>query len=258
MNLLPNEPASIAKILDASFKLFKVSFKKTIGFGLLIGLISAGVGILAALVAQGFIGSGAAIESGIGILLPVLMFLGLLSYFWLYGALIFRIDDVVKQGDASFSEALGVGLQKFPTMLLGALLYSLAIILGLVVLVVPGLILSLSLFFYAYYIVLEDYSAYQSLKASHKLVWKDWWRTAGVFTVPGVLAIIIIMGFGVIAGFLGGYSDNELISWPDIFVNILMGIFYQYFYALGYVQFHDLKLRKSGSDLEARMADMSH
>ena len=144
-------------------------------------------------------------------------------------------------------------------MLFAVVLYSIAVLLGIIALIIPGLILSLSLFFYAYFIVLEDKSAYQSLKASHKLVWKDWWRTAGVFTVPGVIALIAVFGLGAVAGFLEVFdSDNYTNYGVEAIFNLLSGVFYQYFYVLGYVQYYDLKLRKTGSDLEARMVDMGN
>ncbi len=259
MSLLPEEPVSIAKVLDTSFILFKISFKKTVGFGLLLGLISAIIGLMSSLHIEGLIEQGSYTDGRIAILILGLAFVGFLSAFWLYGALIYRIDDIAQGGDASFGEALGVGLKKFPVMLFAVVLYSIAVLLGIIALVIPGLILSLSLFFYAYFIVLEDQSAYQSLKSSHKLVWKDWWRTAGVFTVPGVIAVIAVLGLGAVAGFLGGFDpDSDLDYWLEAGFNFLSGIFYQFFYVLGYVQFHDLKLRKTGSDLEARMADMGN
>ena len=251
MNLLPNEPVSIAKILDTSFKLFKASFKKTIGFGILFGLISVGFSIAGNFLIQGIDSSG--MESGNMVLFSIIMFLGFLSFFWLYAAMIHRIDNVARQHDDTFTESLGVGLKKFPAMLLAVFLYSIAVGFGMVLLIIPGIILALSLFFYAYYIVLEDNSAYQSLKASHKLVWKDWWRTMGVFTVPGILMMVIYFAFGMLMAFTG-INPNE-ISWVEITMNLFSGVFSMYLYVLGYVQYHDLKLRKSGSDLEARMVE---
>ncbi len=259
MSLLPEEPVSIAKILDASFKLFKTSFKKTVGFGLLLGLLSSVIGLITSLHVEGLIQPGAIVDGQWAVLMIGLVAIGFSLSFWFYGALIYRIDDIAQGGDASFGDALAVGLKKFPVMLFAVVLYSIAVLLGIIALVIPGLILSLSLFFYAYFIVLEDQNAYQSLKSSHKLVWKDWWRTAGVFTVPGVIAVIVVIGLGAVAGFLGGFdADSNMDSWLEAVFNLLSGIFYQYFYVLGYVQYHDLKLRKTGSDLEARMADMGN
>lgn len=251
MSLLAKEPASIAKVLDASFKLLKASFPKIIGFGILIGLISAGLSISGTLFTQGVGASG--IESSGLIVFFIILLIGFLFFFGLYAAMIYRIDNVANQRDDSFGEAMGVAVRKFPVMLLAAFLYSIAVMLGMVLLVIPGLILTLSLFFYAYYIVLEDRSAYQSLKASHKLVWKDWWRTMGVFTVPGVLMLIVYFAFGMLMAYTG-INENE-INWVEVVMNLFTGLFTLYFYVLGYVQFHDLKLRKSGSDLEARMAE---
>lgn len=249
MSLLPQEPSSIAKVLDSSFKLYKASFMKIIGFAIAIALINMVSGFSAKLIEvdeNNFTG----IPENIGAF-GVIMLIIMVVSFIIYGALIYQIDQIARYQDCSFSEALGVGLKKSPKMFLAAFLYGFAILIGTLLLVIPGIILSLSLVFYSYYIVLEDLPAYQSLKTSHKLVWQDWWRTFAVFTVPGIILVILFVGFGAVTAFLA--SDGGDSTLIELVLYLFYGIFLPYFYTLGYVQYHDLKLRKSGSDLEARM-----
>lgn len=253
MSLLAQEPVSIAKVLDTSFKLYKASFTKVIGLGMLCGVVSAGFGLFTSSMLQGM---GEGDMTAINDNLP--QFLIGLAVVWVfififYSAIIYRIDNVAMQHEDGFSEAVLLGLRKSPAMLLAVFLYYIVTVIGLVLLIIPGLILMMSLFLFGYFIILENKSAYQSLKGSHKLIWKDWWRTMAIFTVPGVLLIIIYIAFGVLMAFMG--LGEDIISGAEVILNLFSGVYMPFFLVLGYVQFHDLKLRKSGSDLEARMAE---
>jgi hypothetical protein len=62
--------------------------------------------------------------------------------------------------------------------------------------------------------------------------------------------IIFIMAAGALGAFFGD-SHKSLV---DVVTNLLSAFISPYFITLAYVQFHDLKLRKSGSDLEMRLA----
>lgn len=252
MNLLPEEPSSIAKVLDTSFKLYKSTFSRVIGYSMMAALISAVVAYVMSSIMQDIAQTGDMSD-----LLDVsFLYIGGIFIAWglmfaFFSAEIYRIDNFARQQEDTFSEALIVGFRKLPAMLLAVFLYYIAVVLGMLLLIIPGLILLISLFLYSYYIVLEDNSAFQALKASHKVIWNDWWRTVTVFTVPGILLVIIYFIYGLLVGFLG-FDDNE-IQLIELVLNLFSGLYMPYFLSLGYVVYHDLKLRKSGSDLEARM-----
>jgi len=163
--------------------------------------------------------------------------------------MISRIDNLVHEKDDSIAGAIALGLKKLPSMLLASVLYTLALIVGSLLLVIPGLILSLSLAFFAYLLILENEGAYQSLKSSHKLVWGNWWRTATVFMVVIMIVFVLI---GIIAGATGSLDQEFGIF--DVITNLFAAIYMPYFYCLAYVQYRDLKLRAYGGDLEARLA----
>lgn len=250
MQYLASQPVSVAKILDTSFKLYKASFAKLLGYFLILTALYMLMSYF------------------VDVLMPIpdtptelpnfedmpkvsgVFFLGSLLSLIIYSAIIYRIDNIAHDRDDSFSEGLGVGLKTFPKMIIAVILYSIALVLGLILLIVPGLILSLSLYLYIYFIVLDDMGGYESLKASHDLVWGQWWKTATVFTIPGVIFIVIFGLMGMLAGFLG--NDNTTLI--EIITNLLSAFATPFFVIVGYVLYNDLKLRKSGSDLEMRLA----
>ncbi len=254
MSLLAEQPNTIGKVLDTSFKLYALSFKKLIGLALIIAVLALVFNLVVQTTMSG-LQTGAEDPSAFLQALPVFLVVVLiygLATIILYAAMVYRIDNLVHDREDGFAEAIMLGLKKLPAMLLAAILYMLACMGGMLLLVVPGIILSLSLVFYPFLLILENESALQSLKSSHKLVWGNWWRTMTVFMVPGILLVIVFFILGFLAAAIGGL--NQGFSWFDVVNNLFVAIYLPYFYGLGYVQYHDLKLRAYGGDLEARMA----
>ena len=259
MRLLASQPVSIAKILDTSIKLYVASFNKLIGFFLIMAAFYIATGLFTQQLIRGQTANPAEAQPAVLANLPlfwgfVLVFT--LMSFVLYIAMVYRIDNVVNEREDSFMEALQVGFKKFPSMILAVFLYSIAMTVGLILLVVPGVILSLSLAFYLYFIVVDSLGGYAALKASHSLVWGNWWRTMTVFMAPFIVIMIIFMTVGLLIGFLGAVfiQNPASASILGIVNNIVSAFITPYFFTLGYVQFNDLKLRKFGSDLAGRLS----
>ena len=120
----------------------------------------------------------------------------------------------------------------------------------------------LSLLFYALCIVLEGDGVLESLRHSHRLVWGNWWRTAVIVTVVFVVyyviylavevpfAVVDQMVFATELGDLPGFGQTILSMVGDIIATVLT---FPLMTAVFVAVFHDLKLRKEGQDLEARV-----
>ncbi len=260
MQILPNQPASMTQVLATSIKLYSACFSKLLGLILALAVFLVSLGLFSDLIIG--IPETASAAEGMAFLivkLPSLLSVGFvmsLLSFVLYSAMIYRIDNAVNQREDTVLQALQVGLDKFLPMLVATILYSLAVMIGFVALAIPGLILSLSLSFYLYFIVIDNMGGYASLRASHNLVWANWWRTASVFTVPGIVLTIIYLSLFFVPGIMGDALDSS--PWFTTFFNalgnILCAFISPYFFTLGYVQCHDLKLRQFGADLAGRLA----
>lgn len=251
MSLLATQPVSIAKILDNSIKLYTAAFPKLIGFFLILAVFYISLGLLGQAMVSGQ--STAPAEAYLLGMMPMLMaliFIFSLLSFVFYLAMIYRVDNVANQREDSFIEAMKVGFKKFPSMFLAIIIYIIVVTVGLLLLVVPGIILMLSMAFYLYFIVIDSLGGYAAIKASHSLVWGHWWRTMAVFMAPGIVLVVLYAGCLMLAGFLGA-KDSAFLGGIS---NLLSAFITPYFYTLGYVQFQDLKLRKLGADLEARLA----
>jgi hypothetical protein len=124
--------------------------------------------------------------------------------------------------------------------------------------VIPGVILMLSLAFYQMLIVVDGNRTFASLRASHRLVWGNWWRTATVFLVPAVLYLVIYVVLALVLGMVIPFTDGEggrtTLEFAINVMTIGVGTFSMpLFYSVALAQLNDLKLRKQGLDLEARI-----
>ncbi|WP_031432342.1 hypothetical protein [Methylomarinum vadi] len=254
MSLLAEHPNTIAKVLDSSFKLYLLSFRKLIGMALIIAAAAMVFNVVVQMTMPTLQNSGndpAAMQS-LPLLFGALLVYGLTAMI-LYVAMVYRIDNLLHENEDSFAEAIMLGVKKLPSMLWATILYMLALAVGSLLLVIPGIILWLSLAFFPYVLVVDGEGAYQSLKSSHQLVWGNWWRTMTVFMVPGIIIMIVFFMLGIIAGVTGSLVPQGF-NWFDAVSNLFVAIYLPYFYCLGYVQYRDLKLRAYGGDLEARLA----
>jgi len=254
MQIVPDQPASIAKVLYISIKLYGACFGKLMGLILALTVFLVSLGLFSDLVIgmpeTGNEGEGLGfLVAKLPLLLSVVFVLCILS-FVLYSSMIYRIDNVVNQREDTVLQALQFGLEKFLPMLVAVIVYSLAVTVGLALFVIPGLILSLSLAFYLYFIVIENRGGYASLRASHDLVWGYWWRTMSVFSIPGAVLVLFYSGLFIALGLMGGGLDSPPgpTALFNAFGNILSALITPYFFTLGYVQYHDLKLRQNGTN----------
>jgi len=257
MQFLASEPVSIGKILDISIRLYRVSFNKLVGLILLMTAIYVSQSLMTERLIGDPSAGGAEAHALMLSKLPMAMgyiLISSLAVFVIQLAAIYRIDNIIQQREDSFIEALLFGFKKFPAMLLGVILYTLAIMGGTILLVVPGIVLTLSMMFYIYFIAVDSLGAYASLKASHNLVWGHWWRTLSVYMAPGIITTAVFFALVTLLAFLGASDSTAANLMTTVISDLALAVFMPYFFVLGYVQFHDLKLRKSGGDLALRLA----
>jgi len=263
MEILPSKPVSIAKVLAISIHLYAASFDRLLKFfvalaapacliGLLVYFVSA---MFAAQLKLGVDGHNANPVVGLVVLVlgAIVMLVTLILYVVSYPSLVYRITNEPLAQDTSFLQTLSAGLKKMPSIILAVIMLTAALLLGYVFFIVPGVILSVSTAFYIYFIVIESLGAYESLKASHKLVWGNWWRTLVIFTIPFAGAIVLYLGIGFILAFV--IPKHSFI--PSLINLVLSAFTLPYFFTLGFVQFNDLKLRQAQAETDQEMPKMT-
>jgi uncharacterized membrane protein len=179
---------------------------------------------------------------------------------WFTLALV-RTQIEVTRGNAGISglAQLGTVLRQVPGALLGTLLIGLAVVGGMILLVIPGLILLIRWVLVSPALVDRDRGIFDAIGTSWNYVRGHWWRTATILTVVGVVAVIVAMVIGMVFGFIGATAHldrvtlllgaqitsaaSQVLYWPAI-VSALVAVY------------QDLKLRKEGGDIEARLQTM--
>jgi len=262
------QPSGIGRVLDSGFKLFAASLKPV----LLLIIATAIINVIMQYAmfqtmapAQQYTTQEEMAQYMAGIV-PQLV--GISIIIWLvsiilYNAILSRVGEVAKGGNGELYDALITGIRKAFPVFIAAILYSLAISVGFVLLVIPGLILMITLLFFQVLIVVDDEGIIASLKTSHALVWGNYWRTTAVIMIPFFIIYALIMVVAFAAGFFGAFNTPDMVDGQmhmtfgvfDIAMAAVSVLMVPLLDSIFVAHVNDLKLRKSGSDLEQRMGD---
>jgi hypothetical protein len=156
--------------------------------------------------------------------------------FWLQGALVLAIDDVRDgRADLSLSETLDRVSPRLGTLALAGLLAGIAIGLGLLLLIVPGLYLLTIWLVIIPAIMLEGCGVSESFGRSQELVRGYGWSVFGVI----VLTVLIFIGVAIVFGILDGVLDSR---WASFALNIVLQTLTAPFLALAWTTtYYDLR-----------------
>ena len=285
MFTLASQPQGIGRNLDNGFRLMFA------GLGaaaiLLFILIVLDV-ILFAVFGAGVLGMLAQLETG---QLPqggYGMFAVFIIIFYIINlmfnnAITAKYGSVAYSQDMSIGQAIGVGAKKILPVFVFAILYALILLvasiplfilisifppqdivgaLALIIGLIPPMIFGLTLIFGTYLIIIDDAGIFEAISRSHKLVWGNWWRTFLYLTILIIILIAVMftiqLTFGLIIGFVASSAPGEgnmtFMIIMQVLNQIISLVFIPVMVALLIPYFHDLKLRKEGSDLVARVS----
>ncbi len=267
MSIQPSQPQSIGGVLDTTFQLYKASLLKLITLSLLLVLASCLQYIY--IFARGANPADPLVMLNLmtswGYWLSILA--GVIGSTWITAATYLKVAAIGTDGDLGIGAALQASLPRLPALVVMMILFMLALMIGTLLLIIPGIILMVSLLLCYPAALFDNKGPVSALSESHRLVWGNWWRTFAILSVGLIILIVIYLIVativGVIAPFLmGGAAAAEevalyaLVSVGLIFVflSLLLTPFY---ISLGIAIYWDLKLRKDGGDLAARVGALN-
>lgn len=190
---------SAGGILGESWSLYTKFFRRFFVVAVIVYLI---VNLLNAVVATLF-GHGV----GIALLLALITaVVSLVGTFWLQGALVFAVDDV---RDGTIDTTIGQVFERvrpyLGALIVAGILAGLAVAIGLVLLIVPGLILLTWWCLIVPVIVLEGKQVGESFSRSRSLVRGHGWTVFGVVVITAILTGIASGIIQSIFSFLGSF-----------------------------------------------------
>lgn len=250
----PAKPQDIGGILDAGFRLYARGLKGV----LLLTFMSSLISVLPSVV-MGFLpmmGQDMGNIMRVAIAMVVLVPLYILVTLSIMAAVIAKLAARAEGRSLGMGEAIRHGLRVFLKVLASGILYGLAVIGGFVLLIIPGVYISLALMLGMYAIILDNLGPLEALRRSHHLVKGNWWRTAVVITIPMMIYGSLIFGLQVPLAFAAmSFQNNILLSTLITQLgNLIMGtLLSPMIYAVTICLYRDLKLRKEGGDLLVRI-----
>jgi hypothetical protein len=180
----------------------------------------------------------------------LLTLLGIATYLVFYVALIVSINGVASARTVSTGAAIGCGIKKLPSAVLLGVLIVCIVLLGLLLLLVPGLYWAgtLSLAFIA--LGVEDTGVSQSMAVSRGLIKGHWWRAATlisyIFLIASVAYLVVLLVNGLI--FLGLGAAGPATTVVSQVIGVAVGTLLTPLYFAVYVAlYYDLKLRKAAA-----------
>ncbi len=256
----PSEPLSIGGVLDSGIQLFKDSVARVFPLSLAAGLLSTLPEIVTRLTGLGSVES-ALLGGSMGIVLATVLITFLLTMA-AYLAVLAMLDAIAANHGMAIDEAVLAGLTRLPAMLGASILYSLAVLVGMILLIVPGIIISVYWILYAIAVVADRKGPVQSLGYSYQLIKGYWWRTTAILGVLGIIAMVLYSALIMLVagGMVGGALDSEesvgMLVFTFVITPLVTAVMTPFFYAILLVTYNDLKLRREGDDL-LRRAELS-
>jgi hypothetical protein len=266
----PTRPLPISKVLDSSFTMFKVSFVRCLAFGplwIIVGQLPNIYHLAIGRPRQSFGGND-----------PVwwgLYVLGAVGSIVVSAALILHQRDIVSGVPTKAVAKLLESLRRLP-VLLGFVLLSLAVALVPVALAyfsmrsgvsspslgtaLVGLIIVIFLSYLSVLLtiawtalLIDRLSPIAALRYAYRIVSGNWWRTFAVMLVAFVVMIYIVVATVVIP-LVGSMELAIVAAVTELMIVALSALIAPYFGATMLALYGDLKARREGTDLEARIS----
>ncbi len=128
-------------------------------------------------------------------ILHLFFFINLFAYSIYTGALIFLFSKIIAGDQWNVAECLRTGLNNFPNILAITVISGMLIMLGFMLFIVPGIIISARLSFAAYHIILDGETPIGALKRSYEATRQYMWKivlSSLIFSIPMLLIFFLI------------------------------------------------------------------
>lgn len=256
----PTEPRSIGGVLDDAIRLYKAAARGWWLPSLLTGLVNAGVALFIGLT-LGLTPQNPAAYLGL-LRSPVVVggyFLIMLASVYLYCVIIGNLNTVFLGGEPRATAGFADALKVLPAAVLATIGSVLAIMGGAILLIIPGIWLFGRLQLWPVALMAERGGAGGALGRSWRLVKGHWWRTATIATIVLLMLIVLMFAVGlVMAAVIAVWRKdmNTTIVVSQAFSTVMKVVLAPAMPAAAVAMYYDLRLRKEGDDLTARVGTL--
>jgi hypothetical protein len=173
----------------------------------------------------------------------------------IYGALFAQMHNVAIHGRAlSVRDALLLGVRRLPGMVMAALIWTVAVGIGMVVLLVPGLFLWGKLEFWVVAAFVDDVGSIGGLGRSWELTRGNWWRSVTALSIAIIVVIVLAAGADLLVGLMLPFTRDltTLLLATQAVQGIAAVFVLPMLPAAALAIYYDMKLRREGEDLLSR------
>jgi len=262
----PASPQTIGGVLDDAVKLYRASFRACWPVAAAAAVIGGALNIYLALHLLGSVVFNArnpmqALEvyrqPGVYLIWLADITVRLAAY----GAMLIY-QDALAGGEStpSMSEALGVMRGRLVWALLASLAWWVVLTVGLVLLLVPGIYFLGALCLWPACLFVGGAGPLQALQQSRELIRGHWWRTSTILTVAFILVIVLSSVAGALVGGIVPVFRRDIVDLQVALqlVTVIVSVFtLPVMPAVLIAIYRDLKLRREGSDLAARLGALA-
>lgn len=249
MTSLPSTPQVPSQILSAGIGIGANSFPKLFLFTTLVGFLGL-IPVLYLAVRVGDVNLTHEVLStardGAWFLIELIC---LVSSILIQAIMLIRLDNLVQRGVTDFRGEAQHALRVLLPLIAGSIVTVCALIVGYVLLIVPGVILTISLAFFQFCVVLDRQGPIAGLNRSHTLVWGNWWRTFLVMIlmllIIILIAVVLLVPFALMLGVHPGADTGRSLLVQGVLEMVAEAVFSPFILAIMYVQYHDLKVRRA-------------
>ncbi len=249
----PTGPQSIGQVLDLAFRIFQISLLPC----LLYGVASTIAGQLPNIY---FVASGRPLQAlgGRSPLWWALYCAGALVALLMSAALQLRQRTIATGRPVSARAEIAEAMRRLPALVLMFIVLLIAIGVGMLALVIPGIYLMTALVLAWPALLFGGKGPLQALGYSLRLVVGNWWRTTTIFTIALVIVLVFYgIATAVMVPFVGAIDIATLTAFSAVVYVALGAIGLPFLSAIVVASYGELQVRKEGADLEQRIASVA-
>jgi hypothetical protein len=160
------------------------------------------------------------------------------------------VSDAYLGRDADLASVFRRALARFGSIVGAALVQTLAIILGVLLCIIPGIIATIVTFAMPMAVVLEGAGGIQAYVRSNELARGQWGRITVAYLLILVLGIAVVVGSVAVGRLAGGETASRI-------VGVLVDPVFSMFTAvIGTLLYYDIRIRKEAFDIEMLLSEV--
>lgn len=245
---LPNKPQSYIELFKTSFRMSKHTFIKNLPLFILVFVGSYGF-----LETENWIVAYKKMDLN-SVIASLLLLVFFIICYAAIGGVIYRMNGLIKQQDPGFVQSFKIGFKKIIPLIVVSVLYTLSIVLGLILFIIPGIMVSIY-FVFSIYLIYQNFGMIASFKESYGLVKDHWWRTAINIFLASLFVFLVVILVNILM--LASLDVKDMLIKPiytlpsyffDGFIRglayLLLMMVYNFSIAFMLNCIHDLRIRK--------------